>query len=183
MATVHHTIRERLATVVLGIGTHSPPIPQDDPRLGSTQSLCCPSRAVLLLNGYGFRGAAERDAGVRRRVSDNRQDSNPPRLARAPRGGLRGLGPQSIRPHLQAAPSVELPCRVPLRPGTPPSTPIASRSLIVCLRGAAVFRVSRVPVDSLATRPESTPSKPQPPSSTSPRRSPGTPDRRRSTKP
>ena len=41
------------------------------------------------------RGAAERDAGVRRRVSDNRQDSNHPRLARAPRGALRGPRPQA----------------------------------------------------------------------------------------
>jgi hypothetical protein len=39
---------------------------------------------------YVRRGTAERDVGVRRRVSDNRQDSNHRRLARAPRGALRG---------------------------------------------------------------------------------------------
>ena len=40
-----------------------------------------------------WRGTAGRDVGVRRRVSDNRQDSNYRRLARAPRGALRGLRP------------------------------------------------------------------------------------------
>jgi hypothetical protein len=38
-----------------------------------------------------WRGTAGRDVGVRRRVSAKRQDSNEPRLARAPRGALRGL--------------------------------------------------------------------------------------------
>jgi hypothetical protein len=38
-----------------------------------------------------WRGTGERDVGVRRRVSDNRHTSNQPRLARAPRGALRGL--------------------------------------------------------------------------------------------
>ena len=66
---------------------------------------------------YIWRGTAERDVGVRRRVSDNRHDSNHRRLARAPRGGLRGQRPQSFRPPLQAAPSVELPRRAPPCPG------------------------------------------------------------------
>ena len=51
-------------------------------------------RRYAVRNISEWRGAAERDVGVRRRVSDNRQDSNHPRLARAPRGGLRGLRPQ-----------------------------------------------------------------------------------------
>jgi hypothetical protein len=41
-------------------------------------------------------GLGERDVGVRRRVSDNRQESNPPRLARAPRGGVRGPRPPAL---------------------------------------------------------------------------------------
>ena len=50
-------------------------------------------------------------------MSDNRPASNQLRLARAPRGGLRGLRPQSFRPPLQAAPSGATPCRVPPCPG------------------------------------------------------------------
>ena len=102
--------------------------------LRARAAACCVGNLVVHVSVW--RGAAERDAGVRRRVSDNRQDSNPPRLARAPRGGLRGLGPQSIRPHLQAAPSVEPPCRVPPCPGMPASTPVARRSSIVWLTAA-----------------------------------------------
>jgi hypothetical protein len=73
----------------------------------------------------------ERDVGFRLRVSANRQDSNHRRLARAPRGGLRGLRPQPIRPPLQAAPSVETPRRAPPRPGTIASTPVPSRSPVL----------------------------------------------------
>ena len=63
----------------------------------------------------------KRDMGRSRRVSDNRQDSTPLRLARAPRRGLRGLGPQSIRPPLQAEPFDAAPCRAFFR------VPVATR--------------------------------------------------------
>ena len=49
----------------------------------------------FFVDGYVRRGTGERDMGCSRRVSDNRQDSNQPRLARAPRGALRGLRPQA----------------------------------------------------------------------------------------
>jgi hypothetical protein len=40
-----------------------------------------------LVRGVVRRGSDKRDMGWSRRVSDNRQDSNQLRLARAPRGG------------------------------------------------------------------------------------------------
>jgi hypothetical protein len=46
-----------------------------------------------LVRGVVRRGSDKRDMGWSRRVSDNRQDSNQLRLARAPRGGLRGPSP------------------------------------------------------------------------------------------
>ncbi len=61
-------------------------------------------RSNTWLNIYVRRGAGERDAGVRRRVSDNPQDSSHPGLARAPRGGLRGLRPQALPATLASRP-------------------------------------------------------------------------------
>jgi hypothetical protein len=68
---------------------------------------------------YIRRGTAERDVGVRRRVSDNRQDSNHRRLARAPRGALRGPTSPVSPATLQGAPSAEAPRRAPPCPGAP----------------------------------------------------------------
>ena len=61
--------------------------------LRARAAACCVGNLVVHVSVW--RGAAERDAGVRRRVSDNRQDGNPPRLARAPRGALRGPRPSA----------------------------------------------------------------------------------------
>ncbi len=61
-----------------------------------------------------------RDMGRSRRVSDNRQDSNQPRLARAPRGGLRGLRPQAPPATFASRPVRRSPVsRLFPRPGMP----------------------------------------------------------------
>jgi hypothetical protein len=63
-----------------------------------------------------------RDMGRSRRVSDNRQDSNNLRLARAPRGALRGLRLQALPATFATRPVRRSPvsCLFP-RPGTTPT--------------------------------------------------------------
>ena len=125
---------------MLAIGTHSPPIPQDDPRLGSTQSLCCPSRAVLLLNGDGFRDAEERGAERSTTTFPNIRGSASPkgearrrrrrqgRAKRTPRqGGLRvGVG-GAVQSNRTTQPTQHPPPQTPAAAQTtrrhPPNTP------------------------------------------------------------
>jgi len=93
--------------------------------------------------------------GWSRRVSDNRPASNQLRLARAPRGGLRGPRPQSIRPPLQAAPSGATPCRVCPSPGEPVSTSVACRSPVTqcqCPTDTRSFSLSRRRLPLLSMR-------------------------------